>query len=302
VHNHRQHPSAQSAAAAGAPRLLAVLGLVLAFLVVEVASGVLTGSLALLADAGHMLTDAAGLAMALLAVWFARRPPTRGKSFGYYRVEILAALANGILLLVVAGLIVAEAIRRFAAPPAVASIPMLAVAAVGLAVNVLSMRLLAAGQARSLNLRAAYLEVLGDLLGSIAVIVAGAVILTTGFRLADPIASIAIAVLILPRTWTLLRDATDILLQATPRDVDVDEVRRHIAGTSGVVGTHDLHAWTLTSGIRVVSAHVVIASGANPAAVLDELERCLCDDFDMEHSTLQLETVDRRRWEHATHA
>lgn len=280
---------------------MVVLVLVVAFLAVEAVAGFLTGSLALLADAGHMLTDAAGLAMALLAVGFARRPPTQEKSFGYYRVEILAALANGLLLLVVAGLIVAEAIRRFAQPPAVASLPMLVVAAVGLVVNVVSMRLLAAGQRRSLNLRGAYLEVLGDLFGSIAVIAAGAILLTTGFRLADPIASVAIAVLILPRTWSLLRDAIDILLQATPRDVDVDEVRRHIAATTGVVDTHDLHAWTLTSGIRVVSAHVVIAPDASPASVLNELERCLCDDFDMEHSTLQLETVDRRRWEHATH-
>lgn len=291
-----------SPAAAGARRLLVVLALVVTFLAVEVIGALLTNSLALLADAGHMLTDAAGISLALLAIWFARRPATPERSFGYYRVEIFAALANAVILIGVAAYILYEAIQRFAAPPEVVGLPMLGVAVVGLIVNLVSMRLLHAGAQGSLNLRGAYLEVLGDLLGSLAVIVAGVVILTTGWNPIDPIASVVIAALILPRTWSLLREAVDVLLQATPRGVDLDEVRDHIRQADGVVDAHDLHAWTLTSGIHVVSAHVVVEPQADPARVLDELCACLADDFDFEHSTIQLETVDRRRLEHGAHA
>jgi cobalt-zinc-cadmium efflux system protein len=296
-----QAHAAQSAAAAGARRLAAVLVLVLGFLVVEVAGALLTNSLALLADAGHMLTDAAGIGLALLAIWFARRPATPERSFGYYRVEIFAAVANAFILIGVAAYIFYEAIQRFASPPEVVGLPMLAVAFGGLAVNLVSMRLLHAGSQTSLNLRGAYLEVLADLLGSVAVLVAGIVILTTGWYPIDPVASVVIASLILPRTWSLLREAVDILLQATPRGVDLDEVRAHIRRADGVVDAHDLHAWTLTSGIHVVSAHVVITPEAKPVRVLDELCACLADDFDFEHSTIQLETVDRRRLELRTH-
>ncbi len=295
------HRHGQSAASAGFARLATVFGLVIGFAVVEVVVSVASGSLALLADAGHMVTDAAGVGMALLAIWFARRPATAAKSFGYFRVEILAAVANAMLLLAIAGFIFFEAAQRFRNPAEVASIPMLLVAVVGLAVNLVSLRLLAAGQATSLTLRGAYLEVLGDLFGSVAVIVAGVVILTTGFTAADPIASVLIAALILPRTWRLLRDAVDVLLQATPRGIDVGEVRRHVLETDGVRDAHDLHAWTLTSGIHVVSVHVVLDDGADPSRVLDELSSCLCDDFDMEHSTIQLERSDRRRLEHVSH-
>lgn len=290
-----------SAAGAGVRRLAIVLGLVVSYLVVEVVAGLLTNSLALLADAGHMLTDAAGIGLALLAIWFARRPPTPERSFGYYRVEIFAALANAFILIGVAAYILYEAIQRFAAPPEVIGLPMMAVALGGLAINVISMRLLHAGAQTSLNLRGAYLEVLGDLLGSIAVLVAGIVILTTGWDPIDPIASVVIAGLILPRTWSLLREAVDILLQATPKGVDLDEVRDHILRAKGVTDTHDLHAWTLTSGMHVVSAHVVMAPGAEPASVLEELCACLADDFDMEHSTIQLETTDRRHREQGGH-
>ena len=292
---------AGSAASAGARRMGIVLSLVVGYLAIEVAGGLLTNSLALLADAGHMLTDAAGIGLALLAIWFAGRPATPEKSFGYYRIEIFAAVVNAVILFGVAAFILYEAIQRFAAPPQVAGLPMLGVAVIGLGVNVVSMRLLHAGAQGSLNLRGAYLEVLGDFLGSVAVIVAGLVIILTGWTPIDPIASVVIAGLILPRTWALLREAVDILLQATPRGVDIDEVRRHILRARGVSDIHDLHAWTLTSGLNVVSLHAVMDPGADPALVLDELCACLTDDFDMEHSTIQLETIDRRRVEHGAH-
>jgi cobalt-zinc-cadmium efflux system protein len=297
----QRHVHGQSAAAAGQGRLLAVLGMVSAFLVVEVIGGLLTNSLALLADAGHMFTDAAGIGLALLAIWFAQRAATAEKSFGYYRVEIFAAVADAVILFGIAAYILYEAIQRFAAPPEVIGLPMLGIAAIGLVVNLVSMRLLQAGAATSLNLRGAYLEVLGDLLGSLAVIVAGLVIIFTNWTPIDPIASVVIAGLILPRTWNLLRDAVDVLLQATPKGVDLDEVRQHLLRAEDVDDIHDLHAWTLTSGINVVSAHVVMRPGADPARVLDEVCACLTDDFDMEHSTIQLETAARRRIEHAMH-
>ncbi|MGH2445980.1 MAG: cation diffusion facilitator family transporter [Candidatus Limnocylindria bacterium] len=295
------HTHAESAAAAGAKRLAVVLMLVLGYLVVEVVGSWLTNSLALLADAGHMATDAAGLLLALLAVWIARRPATPERSFGWYRVEIFAAVINAVILFAVAAFILVEAVQRLASPSEVVGLPMLLIAALGLGVNIVSLRLLHGGAQASLNLRGAYLEVLGDLLGSVAVIVAGVVILATGWTPIDPIASVLIAVLIVPRTWSLLREATDVLLQATPRGVDMDEVRSHLLRASGVVDIHDLHAWTLTSGRHVVSAHVVIEPDAHPPAVLDELCECLTDDFDFEHSTIQLETVDRQRLEQGGH-
>ena len=291
-----------SAAGASRKRLLIVLLIVVVYLVVEVVGSLLTNSLALLADAGHMLTDAVGVGLALLAIHFAAKPATAAKSYGYYRLEILAAVANAVLLFGVAAYIGYEAYQRFSDPPEVQSVPMLAIASVGLVINLVSMRLLSAGAQDSLNVRGAYLEVLGDMLGSLAVLVAGAVILLTGWTPIDPIASVVIALLIVPRTWRLLREAVDVLLQATPKGVDLDEVRAHLLRGEGIVDAHDLHAWTLTSGMLVVSAHVVIEPTANAAAVLDEVCRCLSDDFDMEHSTIQLETTDRRRLEEHDHA
>jgi cobalt-zinc-cadmium efflux system protein len=296
---HRSH--LHSAAGASLGRLLAVLLLVLGYLVVEVVGALLTNSLALLADAGHMLTDAVGVGLALLAIHFAAQPASPAKTYGYYRLEILAAVANALLLFGVAAYILYEAIQRFADPPEVVSLPMAAIAAVGLVVNLVSMRLLAAGAEHSLNLRGAYLEVMGDFLGSAAVLVAAGVILVTGWTPADPIASVLIAVLILPRTWGLLGDAIDVLLQATPRGINLDEVRAHLLRAEDVDDIHDLHAWSLTSGVNVVSAHVVMRTGADPARVLDEVCACLTDDFDMEHSTIQLETADRQRLEHTRH-
>lgn len=292
-----RHAHGQSAAGAGKQRLLIVFGLVAAMMVVEVVTGILTNSLALLADAGHMLTDAAGIGLALLAIWFAARPATPEMSFGYYRVEIFAAVANGVILFGVAAFILYEALQRLASPAPVVGLPVLVVAAIGLVVNLVSIRLLQPGAKTSLNLRGAYLEVLGDLLGSAAVLVAGLVIIFWGWTPIDPIASILIAVLILPRTWGLMRDSVDVLLEATPRDVDLDEVRTHILDSPGVQAVHDLHAWTITSGMKVVSAHVVMGPDGNPGALLDHLGDCLSADFDIDHSTFQLETPDHVLWE-----
>ena len=282
-------------------QLVIVLGLTTSYLFVEVIGGLITGSLALIADAGHMLTDVAGVSMALLAIWFGSRLATVEKTYGYYRLEILAAIANGVLLFGVAAYILYEAYRRFADPPEVLGLPMLAVAAVGMLVNLASAYLLMHGQKVSLNVRGAFLEVVGDLLGSIAVIAAGLIILATGFYLIDPIASVLIGLFILPRTWTLIRHAVDILLEAAPRDVDMAQVMQHIKELDGVADVHDLHAWTITSGMNVLSAHVVLNPEAEPGQVLDRLAGCLTGHFDIEHSTFQLESTDRRPLENMAH-
>jgi cobalt-zinc-cadmium efflux system protein len=291
----------QSAARTHRRRLLAVFGITLAILATEVVGGLLSGSLALLADAGHMLTDVSGIGLSLLAMWFATRPATPRRSFGYYRLEILAAVGNAVLLFGVSGLILFGSVRRLFHPAQVGTGLMLVFAVVALAGNGASVWLLRRGQAESLNVRGAFLEVLSDLLGALAVLVAAAVIALTGFRAADPIASGLIGLAILPRTWKLLRDAVDVLLEATPRGVDLGEVRKHILEMSGVADVHDLHAWTITSGINVVSAHVVCDGTADAPTVLDRLCDCLSGDFDIEHSTFQLETGDRRRIEETAH-
>jgi cobalt-zinc-cadmium efflux system protein len=291
-----------STAAAHRGRLVAVLALTLAVLAIEVVGGILANSLALLADAGHMLTDVVGVGMALLAIWFAGRSPTGGRTWGFLRVEIFAAVANALLLFGVAVLVLYGAWQRLQEPQEIISGLMLAVALVGLAANGASLFLLRDAQRVSLNMRGAYLEVMGDFLGSGAVIVAAIVIALTGWATADAVASALIALLILPRVFALLREATDVLLEATPRGIDMGHVRRHILDAPGVVDCHDLHAWTITSGMNVVSAHVVLAEGADPAKALDALCACLSDDFDIEHSTFQLETADRRRLEQRGHA
>jgi len=295
-------PHVHSAAAAHRQRLLAVFGLTLAVFVVEATGGFAANSLALLADAGHMLTDVAGIGLALLAIWIGSRPASAGRTFGYQRLEILAAVVNALLLFGVGAFVLFEAIRRLAQPPEVASGLMIAVALVGLAGNGASLALLRDAQAQSLNARGAFLEVLSDFAGSGAVIAAGVVIALTGFGTADAIASLLIGILIFPRTWRLLRDAVDVLLEATPKGLDMALVRSHILEAPGVTECHDLHVWTITSGMNVVSAHVIVAPDAQPAAVLDHLCECLAGFFDIEHSTFQIETADRRRLEEATHA
>lgn len=290
------------AAQAHRRRLSVVLGLTLVVLVLEVVGGLRANSLALLADAGHMFTDVAGISLALLAIWMGGRPADRNRTFGYLRLEILAAVVNAVLLFGVAAFVMYEAWRRIATPPEIESSLMLVVAVIGLAANGLSVRLLHQGQRQSLNVRGAYLEALGDVAGSAAVIVAALVISITGWTSVDAVASAIIGVLILPRTWGLLRDAVDVLLEATPKGLDMGTVRSHILEAPGVADVHDLHAWTITSGMNVVSAHVVLEQGADPPAVLDHLCDCLSGFFDIEHSTFQLEARDRRRIEEVSHA
>jgi cation diffusion facilitator family transporter len=274
-------------------RLAVVLVLTVGVLVAEVVGAAVSGSLALLADAGHMATDALGVGLALIAVTLAQRPPRGRRTFGWQRLEILAAVANGLLLLGVGAFVVVEAVRRIGDPPEIGSGVMLAVAAVGLAVNLFCLVLLASGRRESLTLRGAYLEVLGDALGSAAVVVAAAVIATTGWTPADTVASLVVGALVLPRAWQLLREALDVLLEASPRGVDLAQVREHMKRVDGVLDVHDLHAWTITSGMPVLSAHVVVTDQALQAGhggrVLDALCSCLGSHFDVDHCTFQLE-------------
>lgn len=290
-------PHAHSTAAGHRNRLVLVFGLTLAIFLIEVVGALLSNSLALLADAGHVFTDVFGIAFALGAIWIAGRPATSARSFGFLRLEIFAAVANALLLFGVAAYVLYEAWRRLAEPPEVASGLMLAVAVVGLVANAVSLFLLREAQNTSLNMRGAYLEVMGDLAGSVAVIVAAVVITLTGWTQADAVASAVIGLLILPRTWRLLREALDVLLEATPKGIDLDVVREHILEAPGVAGVHDLHAWTITSGMNVVSAHVVLDEGAKTGDILDHLGMCLSDDFDIKHSTFQLETPEHVQWE-----
>jgi cobalt-zinc-cadmium efflux system protein len=284
-------------------RLRAVLLITVSVLAAEVVGAVVSGSLVLLADAGHMAADAAGIGLALLGVWFGARPPTARRTFGYQRAEILAAAVDAALLFGATGYILVQAVRRFVHPPEVGTAAMIAFGAAALAGNLCSLALLRAGQAESLNLRGAFLEVLADALGAAAVIAAALVVALTGFRRADAIAAGLIGLLIIPRTWRLLRDALDILLEATPRDVDLTDVRRHLLDTPGVVDVHDLHAWTITSGLPVLSAHVVVADEAyaDGGRVLDRLCACLAGHFDVEHCTFQLEPTTHAEHETGVH-
>jgi len=284
------HADRPTAAARSRGRLLTTLGLTAAFLVVEVLGALFTGSLALLADAGHMLTDVGALALALFAIWVAARPPTPAKTYGYYRAEILAALVNALVLLAVAGAILVEAYRRLRAPPDVLGGPMLAVAVVGLAANLGCAWLLHADAGSSLNVRGAYLHVLGDALSSVGVVVAALVVVGTGWALADPLASVAIALIILPRTWGLLLQAVNVLLEGTPTHLDLAEVEAAIVRVDGVRRVHDLHVWTLTSGREAMSAHVVVADVGESDRLLRELHEVLHARFGIDHTTVQLET------------
>ena len=290
-------PHVHSAAAGHRNRLAGVFGLTLAIFVVEVIGGFASNSLALLADAGHVFTDVFGIGFALAAIWLAGRPATSERTFGFLRLEILAAVGNALLLFGVSAVVLYEAWRRLAEPPEVTSGLMLAVALVGLAANGVSLYVLRDAQAHSLNMRGAYLEVMGDLAGSAAVIVAAIVIALTGWTVADALASVVIGLLIIPRTWGLLREALGVLLEATPKGIDLDVVREHILEAPGVADVHDLHAWTITSGMNVVSAHVVLTEGAKTGDILDHLGMCLSDDFDVKHSTFQLETPEHVLWE-----
>ncbi|MFG2312674.1 cation diffusion facilitator family transporter [Streptomyces sp. NPDC048566] len=286
-------PPTGTATAAYRGRLRVALGITLTVMVVEILGGLLADSLALVADAAHMATDALGLGMALLAIHFAGRPASRNRTFGLARAEILAALANCLLLLVVGGYVLVEAIQRFVTPADTQGGLAIVFGAIGLVANSVSLVLLMRGQKESLNVRGAFLEVAADALGSVAVIVAAVVIMTTGWQAADPIASLAIALMIVPRTWKLLHETLEVLLEAAPKGVDMAEVRAHILALDGVEDVHDLHAWTITSGMPVLSAHVVVSSDVLNATghekVLHELQGCLGVHFDVEHCTFQLE-------------
>jgi len=277
-------------------RLLATaLALTATVMVVQVVGVILTGSLALLADAAHMFTDAAALVVALIATAIAARPADDRRTFGYQRAEVLGALANGVILLVLCAWIGVEAVQRLLTPAEaeVHGALMLVVAVVGLVANAVSMFLLSRAQKRSINVRGAYLEVLGDLIGSAAVIVAAIVIVTTGFTQADAIASLFIAVMIVPRAIGLLREVVVVLTESAPVGVHVAEIREHLREADGVVDVHDVHVWQLTRGAPVFSAHVIVEDAAladgRAAAILASLQTCLADHFDVEHSTFQLE-------------
>lgn len=286
-------PSGGTVSAAYRGRLRIALAITVFVMVVQIVGGLLADSLALVADAAHMATDALGLGMALLAIHFAGRPPSERRTFGLARAEILAALANCLLLLGVGGYVLYEAVQRFITPADTAGGLAMVFGAVGLAANLVSLSLLMRGQKESLNVRVAFLEVAADALGSVTVIVAALVIVTTGWTAADPIASLVIALMIVPRTLKLLRETLDVLLEAAPKGVDMAEVRAHILNTPGVEDVHDLHAWTITSGMPVLSAHVVVSADTLNAIghekMLHELQDCLGDHFDVQHCTFQLE-------------
>jgi cobalt-zinc-cadmium efflux system protein len=289
-HSHSHNHVSDALREGNRRRLLGAFLITLAFLVVEVTFGIVSNSLALLSDAGHMFTDVLGLGMALAAMQLAgRRRKDPRRTFGLYRLEILAALANGILLFGVGGYVLFEAFRRFQDPPEVANLPMLLVAVGGLIANLAAFALLRGGAKESLNVRAAYLEVIADALGSVAVIVAAVVIAITGWPYVDPVAGAAIGLFILPRTWRLTSQTLRILVQAAPPHLDLDEISLALLELEGVVDVHDLHCWTLTSEMEVASAHLRVCAGADSAGILRSAQSLLSNRFSVEHATLQIE-------------
>ncbi|MGA8210103.1 MAG: cation diffusion facilitator family transporter [Nocardioidaceae bacterium] len=301
-HGHGHDGGHAAGRAADRSRLRLVLGLTGSVVVVQLVGAWLSGSLALLADAGHMLTDAAAIGVALSASYVAARPPDPRRTFGYHRAEILAALVNAVVLLGVCGFLAVEGVRRLVDPVEVRAGTMLGFALVGLAANAVSLGLLFRRQGASLNMRGAYLEVLGDLVGSVLVVLAAGVIATTGFTRADPLTSLLIAVLILPRSFRLLREAVSVLLETTPAHLDLDDVRAHLLRTRGVLDVHDLHAWTITSGMPVLSAHVTVSDAClaerGVGQLLDEFSHCVAEHFDVDHVTFQIEPESHRDHEH----
>jgi cobalt-zinc-cadmium efflux system protein len=275
--------------------LIIVSGLTFTFLIIEVIFGIIANSLALLADAVHMFTDSSALALSAFAAWMIQRPAPPEKTYGYYRIEILVALFNGIVLLGSAFYILYEAYTRFANPQAVIGVPMLVVASIGLAVNLVGVFLLRQGAGENLNIQAAFYEVAKDAFGSVGVIIAGVVVLTTGWPYADPIASVLIAIFILPRTWKLISQAVDILMEASPAKIDIQEVRNAIQEIEGVHYVHDLHVWTITSGFLSLSAHVVLTEGVNRSReqeILTQINQRLEGKFNLDHTTIQIEYQD----------
>ena len=294
-HDHDHGAAALRAGARHQRPLAWAFGLIVGFLLVQVVVGLITGSLALISDAGHMATDALGLGMALAAIHAASHARTDGtRTFGLYRLEILAALANAVLLFAVAGYVLYEAFTRLGDPPDIDPLPVLIVGGVGLGVNLIAFLLLRTGATESLNIEGAYLEVLADTLGSIAVIIGAIVIGLTGWGWVDPVVGAAIGLFILPRAWRLGREALRVLVQAAPAGVDLAGVRADLAGIPGVVDVHDLHVWTLTSDMEVASAHVMVRAGTDTHAVLDQARHVLADRHRLQHATLQVEPDDHR--------
>jgi cobalt-zinc-cadmium efflux system protein len=289
AHDHADHEHDHTHAAS-TRRLAWALAVTALFLVVEVIGGWLSNSLALLADAAHMLTDVGALGLSLFVAWFSRQPATPQKTFGYLRWEILAALINGSVLLMASAWILWEAVQRMQSPEPIADGLMLLVAGGGLVVNLASAALLHAGAKQSLNLRGAYLHVLGDLLGSLGAITAALLIRWTGWLMADPIASILMTALIVRGAWRLVHEAVDILLEATPAHIDTEELRRAMSGVPGVAEVHDLHVWSVTSGMVAMSAHAVVPGVQEHQRVLEELHAA-AERFGIRHVTIQLEGV-----------
>lgn len=296
-HSHGATPPSGTAAGRHKTRLMGALALTTLFMAVEVVGGLWTGSLALLADAAHMLTDAGGLALALLAIRFGERPATPQKTYGYVRMEVLSALANAAVLLLLTFYILYEAYQRFLNPPEILSGPMLAVAIVGLVVNLVSMRLLSAGSSESLNVKGAYFEVLADMLGSLGVLVAAAIVMFTGWKLADPIVGAGIGLFIVPRTWILLKQAIHILMEGTPPEIDISLLEGKLKEIPGVAAVHDLHVWTITSGVDAMSCHLVVTDMADARETLVAAKEAMEATFEITHTTIQIEDQALRKEE-----
>ncbi len=296
-----------AASSGGRARIAIALGITVAVLVAEVVGSMITGSLALLVDAAHMLTDAGGLAIALAAATLAKRPPSSRRTWGFGRAEVLGATAQAVLLAGVGIFVLIEAVRRLFDPPEIVGAQLIIFGVIGLLGNIASIAVLASARHSNLNLRAAFLEVLNDALGSVAVIVAALVITFTGFQLADALAAILIGALILPRALLLLRDTTSVLLESTPKGLDLDSVRDHILELDHVRGIHDLHVSQISTGLPVLTAHVVVDDecfyDGHAPRMLDDLQKCVAEHFpvQIEHSTFQLELASHGEHEHPTH-
>jgi len=290
-HNHG-HGDLRELRAMSRKRLFLVFALTGSFMLVELIVGFMTNSLAILADAGHMLGDVGAIALALIASWFAARPATEGKTYGYYRSEILASTINALALLGISGYILLEAYSRFTHPQAVPGLPMILIGVIGGLVNLFSMKILSEDAKTSLNSKAAYLEVLADLLASAGVVFAGAIILLTGFLIVDPIVSAIIAVALVPRTLGLLNQCVNILMEGTPDHIAMNELRNAVLNLPGVIEIHDLHVWTITSGMEAMSGHVLIDSEkADASTALEEISKLCEEQFGIKHSTVQIELV-----------
>jgi cobalt-zinc-cadmium efflux system protein len=300
------HGHSHDLAGAGRGRLTVVLAITVVILVAQVTGALVSGSLALLADTGHAFTDAAGLALALFAAVLAAKPPTTRRTWGYLRAEVLAAGAQATVLLAVGGFVLVEGIRRLVEPPEVASGPMIVFGAVGIVGNLVSVGVLASGDRQSLNLRAAFLEVVNDVLGSTAVVVSALLIALTGWTRLDAVASLLIATMIVPRTLFLLRETLSVLLESTPPGLDLDVVREHVLEVDHVVSVHDVHATLVATGLPVLTAHVVVDDSCfhdgHVPRLLDALQGCLAGHFDVDHSTFQIEPVSHAEHEQARHA